>query len=68
MMKNHEIDMVSLKHLKDQNPDHYGLSGSPTQVDEIFPPQKRTETLKVKGSSKELAESFFNILKESRYV
>ena len=43
IMKDYRIDLVSLKDLEDQNPDHYGLSGSPTQVDEIFPPKKRME-------------------------
>lgn len=68
LMKNVKIDMVSLKDLEDQNPDNYGLSGSPTQVDEIFPPKKRTETLKIKGTTKEISEKMFDILKESRYV
>jgi electron transfer flavoprotein beta subunit len=68
LMKDVKIDVISLKNLEDQNPDNYGLSGSPTQVDEIFPPKKRTETLKVKGSTKEVAQKMFDILKESRYV
>jgi electron transfer flavoprotein beta subunit len=68
LKKGYQINMVSLKHLEDQNPDHYGLSGSPTQVDEIFPPQKRMETEKVVGSVKEVSKKMFEILKESRYV
>lgn len=68
MMKGYQISMVSLKHLEDQNPDHYGLSGSPTQVDEIFPPQKRMDTKKMVGTKEELAQQMFDILKESRYV
>lgn len=68
MMKDYQISMVSMKNLEDQNPDHYGLSGSPTQVDEIFPPKKRLDTMKIKGDAKELSEKMFEILKESRYV
>ncbi len=68
IMKDYRIDLVSLKDLEDQNPDHYGLSGSPTQVDEIFPPKKRMETEKVVGSTKEVTQKLFDILKESRYV
>ncbi len=64
----YNIHMVSLKHLNDKNPDHYGLSGSPTQVDEIFPPHKRTEAIQVEGKPKELALKLFDILKESRFL
>ena len=64
----YNIHMVSLKHLNDKNPDHYGLSGSPTQVDEIFPPHKRTEAIQVDGKPKVLAEKLFDILKESRFL
>jgi len=68
MMDSYKINMVSLKDLKDQNPDHYGLNGSPTQVDEIFPPIKRTEAVQLKGTSKELSKQLFDILKESKFI
>lgn len=66
--KDYKINMVSLKNLDDKNPDHYGLSGSPTQVDEIFPPHKRTEAIQVEGKPKDLAAKFADILKESRFL
>lgn len=66
--KNYHIKMVSLKDLKDQNPDNYGLTGSPTQVDEIFPPVKRTEAIVMKGNKEKLAKDMFKILKESRFL
>ncbi len=68
MFKQEIIKMISLKDLEDQNPDHYGLSGSPTQVEEIFPPKKRMDTEKVTGNKTDLAKKIFDILKESRYV
>jgi len=66
--KNYHVKMVSLKDLKDQNPDNYGLTGSPTQVDEIFPPVKRTEAIVIKGNKEKLAKDMFKILKESRFL
>jgi electron transfer flavoprotein beta subunit len=60
--------MISLKHLEDQDPEHYGLSGSPTQVEEIFPPNKKMESKILEGSSKDLSKAMFDILKESKYV
>lgn len=64
----YKINMVTLKNLKDQDPDHYGLSGSPTQVEEIFPPHKRTEAIQLEGKPKDLAKKLTDILKESRFL
>lgn len=64
----YKIPMISLKDLEDKDPDHYGLSGSPTQVEEIFPPNKKMESKIIEGSTKELSQKIFDILKESRYV
>ncbi|MCK5761325.1 MAG: electron transfer flavoprotein subunit beta/FixA family protein [Candidatus Izimaplasma sp.] len=68
LFKNAKIDTISLKDLKDKNPDNYGLNGSPTQVDEIFPPTSNTDSIKVTGTPEELSKSMFKILKESKYL
>lgn len=68
LMKDTKINTVSLRDLKDQNPDNYGLTGSPTQVDEIFPPTKRTDSIQIEGTSEELADGIFKILKESKFL
>ena len=36
--KEREINVLSLKDMKDTDEMHYGLNGSPTQVQKIFPP------------------------------
>ena len=64
----YRIPMMTLKDLEDQDPEHYGLSGSPTQVEEIFPPNKSLESEMVEGNGKTLSKKIFEILKESRYV
>jgi len=66
--KNAVIETISLNDLNDKNPNNYGLNGSPTQVDEIFPPTSNTDSIEVFGSPKELSESLFKILKESKYL
>lgn len=68
MFKDYKINSISLKDLEDKNPAHYGLNGSPTQVDEIFPPSKRDDSKRITGSNNELASAVFNILKESRFL
>lgn len=68
LLKDYKIKTLTLKDLKDNNPDHYGLNGSPTQVEEIFPPSKRTDCLVIEGNKEQLGKELFKILKESRYV
>lgn len=45
--KKKEIHRITLRDLKDQDPSHYGLKGSATQVKKIFPPE-RTEKQSVR--------------------
>lgn len=61
------ISTLTLAQLPDVNPDHYGLAGSPTQVEEIFPPDKRGDSIRFNGNAKELAERIFDLLAENRY-
>ncbi len=45
-----EIDVLGLDDLEDKNPEHYGLSGSPTQVERIFPPKAAGEKVLLEGA------------------
>ena len=65
---NDKIKRVSLSQFEDQDPEHYGLSGSPTQVEEIFLPQHQQKFIKLEGSGKDLAEQIKDILKENNYI
>jgi electron transfer flavoprotein beta subunit len=67
-LKNYKINTVTLRDLKDQNPDNYGLNGSPTQVDEIFPPTKNNDSVLIKGDPDKLSQSIIDLLKESRFL
>ena len=46
-----EITVLSLDDLKDRDPNHYGLSGSPTQVERIFPPEAAGEKIMLTGEN-----------------
>ena len=37
------IRVLTFADFEDKNPTHYGLKGSPTQVQKIFPPEKKTD-------------------------
>ena len=59
---------LSLNELADQNPAHYGLSGSPTQVERIFPPEQNAEKQVFSGAPEELATRMASILKQRKYI
>ena len=41
--RNKPIHILTLDDFMDGNPEHYGLSGSPTQVERIFPPENNIQ-------------------------
>ena len=46
----------------DQDPDHYGLSGSATQVERIFPPEKVAQKFSIEGDADTQAQALFDLL------
>jgi len=62
------IASISLSALEDNNPEHYGLFGSPTQVEAVFPPDRRQETKHFNGNGKLMAEVISEILKKHRFL
>ncbi len=66
--KNREIKIISLADLEDQEEKHYGLNGSPTQVERIFPPQVNNHREVWNGDSTELTEQLLNKLKELKFA
>ncbi len=62
------ITALSLDDFEDTNPDNYGLSGSPTQVEKIFPPEKTKEHTVLKGDSSRLAADMFKILSDKKFI
>jgi len=66
--KDRPIRIASLKDLADNSPEHYGLNGSPTQVQRIFPPESNTDRESWSGSSEEIAERIATKLKELKFI
>ena len=52
----------------DQDANHYGLNGSATQVERIFPPEKNTEKKSFVGSAGEQAESLVSLLVSKKMI
>ena len=65
VMKNVSDDLIkflSYNDFDDKNADNYGLSGSATQVERIFPPEKNTKKSSIDGTPEEQAEGLYNLI------
>lgn len=54
--------------MEDPAPEHYGLSGSPTQVKRIFPPENTNTHESWEGSGDELAERLRRFLDDRKFL
>jgi len=68
LTKERKIEVLSLKDLDDKDLDNYGLDGSPTRVEKIFPPDSNDEKEKWTGNSEELASGIVEKLKELKII
>jgi electron transfer flavoprotein beta subunit len=64
--KNYVIKELTFNDMNDLDENHYGLKGSPTQVERMFPPTKNTE--KVMWEGKDLANKMFDKLQELKLL
>lgn len=66
--KNKKAKVLSLKDFEDKNEKHYGLNGSATQVERIFPPAVNTDKEMWQGNAEELTHKLFDKLRELKFV
>ena len=66
--ENMRITVMNMADFEDQDVSHYGLTGSPTQVERIFPPEKNTSREMFQGDGKELGRTLFHMLREKKFV
>ena len=62
------VKFLSFADFKDQNEAHYGLRGSATQVERIFPPEKNTEKHSITGSSTEQSDAIFDLIRVRKLI
>ena len=67
-MPDDSIKTLTFADFADRDPDHYGLSGSATQVERIFPPEKASGKQTVEGSPEEQAQALFDLLRQSKML
>ena len=63
-----QVQFITFADLKDQNPDHYGLSGSATQVERIFPPESQARKQTLEGTAPEQAQALYDLLRQQKFV
>ena len=61
-LKEDSVSYLTFADFGDQNPDHYGLSGSATQVERIFPPEKVAQKFNVEGDADTQAQALYELL------
>lgn len=68
LFKDYQIKTLTLKDMDDTEEANYGLKGSPTQVEKMFPPEKNTDKEMWNATGEELALQFFEKLKELKLL
>lgn len=63
-----QVRFVSMDNFQDQNPDNYGLSGSATQVERIFPPEKNQEKCSIDGDALAQADGIFDLICDRKLI
>lgn len=62
------IKFLSFDDFDDQNVNNYGLSGSATNVERIFPPEKNNEKHSIEGTSQQQADELYNLIRRIKLV
>ena len=66
--KDREVKMFSIKDFKDTNENNYGLNGSATQVERIFPPAVLSDKEIWTGTGSELSNRISSKLKSLKFI
>lgn len=66
--KDRKINVFSLADFDDDDPMHYGLNGSPTQVQRIFPPDVNDKREMWQGDGGEISQKIADKLSELKFI
>ena len=62
------VKFLTFADFADQNPDHYGLSGSATQVERIFPPEKSSQKQTITGDAETQSQALYQLLLDRKML
>lgn len=67
-VKEEDIRVLTLEDFADGREEIYGLAGSPTQVEKIFPPPQTAGRQLMQGTADELADALHELLYQGKYI
>ena len=67
-LKEDAVKYLTFEDFDDQNPAHYGLTGSATQVERIFPPEKNDQKVNITGNADEQSEELYKLLRSKKLI
>lgn len=62
------LNEINLDFFEDNDPKHYGLAGSATAVERIFPPDVRSEHAFFEGTAEEVSQGVYDLLKQKKFL
>lgn len=62
------VAFLTFADFDDQNTDHYGLSGSATQVERIFPPEKLAQKHTIGGDAEAQSQALYTLLLDKKML
>ena len=62
------VSFISFADFEDQDANHYGLNGSATQVERIFPPEKNTEKHNITGDAEAQADGIAQLIRARKLI
>ncbi len=66
--KGREVKVLSFLDLPDTDEQKYGMNGSPTKVEKIFPPKTNSDRVLLEGSSEELTDDIYKLLLNGKFI
>lgn len=66
--KDKKVNMITFARFQDQDKNHYGLKGSATSVERIFPPKSHDGQVFVKGAPAQIAASMVDMFVKEKYI
>lgn len=66
--KDKKVQMITFAQFKDQDATHYGLKGSATSVERIFPPETHSGQVFLEGTAQDIAAQLTNLFAERKYM
>lgn len=67
-IRDEDVTFYTFADFEDQDPAHYGLTGSATQVERIFPPEKNDQKQTVGGSAEEQSDALMALLRSKKMI